>query len=131
MGAKLSNPVIWAVLFGIGIVALILLLSLFFAFCVALAGREYSDKLQKRYQKAIRELLPGKNCGDCGCETCDFYARSVLFGVEGENACPPAEDGVPQEMLFLVKQMQGLMEDPKPIRKRKKRSFWIFGNRFE
>ncbi|MBQ6839085.1 MAG: hypothetical protein IJO45_00135 [Oscillospiraceae bacterium] len=117
------NPTLWALIFGLAVGALILLLSLLTGVCVALAGRSYGDKLQKRYQEKLRQLLPGKDCGQCGCENCDRYARGVLFGVEAENACPYAEDDTPQKMLALVKEMQLLMEDPKPIPKRKKRSF--------
>lgn len=118
-----SNPVIWALIFGVAVSALIIFLSLLFGLCVALAGRSYSGKLQRIYQDKLRQLLPGKNCGECGCETCDLYARGVLFGVEAENACPHAPEGTPQQLLALVKEMQMLMEDPKPIPKRKKRGF--------
>ena len=117
------NPVIWALIFGLAVSGLIILLSLLFGLCVALAGRNYGERLQRLYQNKIRQLLPGKNCGECGCETCDRYARGVLFGVEAENACPYADEDTPQQMLALVKEMQKLMEDPKPIPKRKKRSF--------
>ena len=118
-----SNPVIWALIFGVAVSGLIIVLSLLFGLCVSIAGRSYSEKLQRQYQNRLRQLLPGKDCGRCGCETCDAYARMVLFGVEGENACPYASEDIPQQMLTLVKEMQQLMEDPKPIKKRKKRSF--------
>lgn len=118
-----SNPVIWALIFGVAVSGLIIVLSLLFGLCVSIAGRSYSEKLQRQYQNRLRQLLPGKDCGQCGCESCDVYARMVLFGVEGENACPHADADTPQKMLALVKEMQQLMEDPKPIKKRKKRSF--------
>lgn len=117
------NPVIWALIFGVAVGALIILLSLLLSLCVAFAGRGYGEKLQRQYQDKIRQLLPGKDCGQCGCESCDRYARGVLFGVEAENICPHASEDTPQKMLVLVKEMQMLMEDPKPIKQRKKRSF--------
>ena len=118
-----SNPVIWALIFGVVVSGIVVALSLLFAFCVALAGRSYGEKLQRQYQSKIRQLLPGKDCGGCGCENCDCYARGVLFGVESENACIHADEDTPQQLLALVKELHQLMEDPKPIPKRKKRSF--------
>lgn len=117
------NPMLWALIFGLAVGVLIILLSLVLSLCVAFAGRSFGEKLQRQYQQKIRQLLPGKNCGQCGCESCDRYARGVLFGVEPENACPHAREDTPQEMLALVKELQLLMEDPKPPKKRKKRSF--------
>ena len=118
-----SNPVIWALIFGVAVSALIIFLSLLFGFCVAVAGRSYADKLQRQYQAKIRHLLPGKDCGACGCENCDHYARSVLFCVEAENACPYADEETARQMLQLVKEMQQIMEDPKPLPKGRKRGF--------
>lgn len=118
------NPTLWALLFGLIVGATILFFTVLMSLCVTLAGSRYSEKLQQRYQNRIRQLLPGKDCARCGCQTCDAYARGVLFGVEAENACPYAAEGTPQEMLALVKELQLQMEDPKPIKKRKKRRLY-------
>lgn len=116
------HPALWALIFGLAIFGLILLVCLLMGVCVAVAGRKYSDKLQGSYQERVCRLLPGKDCGQCGCETCKAYARTVIFGVGAENACPYAGEDTQQQMLALVKELQSKMEDPTPIKQRKKRS---------
>ena len=115
------NPILWAVIFGVAAVAIILFFTLLMSVCVTIAGSRYGEKLQKCYQKEILGLLPGKDCGQCGCTTCNGYARGVMFGVEAETSCPYVSEEVAQEMLALVKDLQKQMEDPKPIKKLKKR----------
>lgn len=117
------HPLLWVLIFAGGFVAFTLLLSLLIAVCVAIASRRYGDKLHNKHQQKIRDMLPGKDCGACGCETCDGFARAVLFGVAAENACPYGEEDLPEKMIAVVNDMQKLMEDPKPVKRRKK-SLW-------
>lgn len=121
-----DNPWFWIFLFAAGTVALTLSISLVISLCVAVASRRYGDKLYDRHQKKILGLLPGKNCGACGCENCDGYARAVLFGAASESACPYGGEELPAQMIAIVNDMQKLMEDPKPLtgRKNRLRSIW-------
>ena len=114
------NPMLWAVIFALAAVAIVVFLTLLVALCVTWAGSRYGEKLQRNYQNKILELLPGKDCGQCGCATCSGYARGVMFGVEAETACPYVSEETPQEMLELVKELHKLLEDPKPIKQRKR-----------
>lgn len=114
------NPLVWVLIFAAAVVAMVLIISFVIALSVAVAGRRYGDKLQKKHQKKIRTLLPGKDCGQCGCENCDAFARAVLFGAVAENACPHGDEQLPEKMIAVVNDMQKLMEDPKPIKHRRK-----------
>ena len=120
------HPLLWVLIFAAAVVGMVLLISWIIALCVAVTGHRYADKLQGKYQKQIRDLLPGKNCGQCGCESCDGFARAVLFGAASENACPYGDDKLPENMIAVVKEMQKLMEDPKPPESRKRRMKTIF-----
>ena len=120
------HPLLWVLIFGFGFMALVVLISLIIGISVAIAGRSYSEKLQKSYQDKIRDMLPGKDCSACEYPTCTGYARAVMFGVAAENACPHIDEETSQKMLLAVKELQQILEDPKPIKKRKKRSLFSF-----
>ena len=38
--------------------------------------------------KAVRESLPGTNCGVCGYKGCDDYARALLEGAPNDKCRP-------------------------------------------
>ena len=43
---------------------------------------------------AVRECLPGANCGACGYAGCDGYAKALASGEEKRtNLCVPGGDG--------------------------------------
>lgn len=121
------HPLLWVLIIAAATFALIMLISFLISISVAVAGRRYGDKLHSKHQKKIRDMLPGKNCGQCGCESCDAYARAVLFGAVAENACPHADEQLPEKMIAVVNEMQKLIEDPKPVKSRRKT---IFEQRF-
>ena len=37
---------------------------------------------------AVREFLPGNNCGGCGYAGCDALAKAIAAGEAPVNACP-------------------------------------------
>lgn len=115
------HPLLWVLIFAVCIFALTLGISLLIGLCVAVASRRYGDKLYDRHQKKIRKLLPGRDCGACGCENCDGFARAVLFGAVAESACPYGGEELPAQMIAIVNDMHKLMEDPRPPAERKNR----------
>ena len=48
--------------------------------------------------KAIRDCLPGVNCGACGYKGCDDYAAAVAEGTAAPNLCVPGAEAVAQEL---------------------------------
>ena len=51
---------------------------------------------------AIRECLPGANCGACGYAGCDGYARALLTGDVKSNLCVPGADGTAKKLSELL-----------------------------
>lgn len=84
-------PVI--VLFAAGVLCALLLTiaSVFF-------GVEEDEKAS-----AIRECLPGANCGACGYSGCDGYAEALSKGLTDKtNLCIPGGDGTSKEISVIM-----------------------------
>ena len=64
---------------GIGLVSALLLT----------AAARFFDVPYDEKRKAIRECLPGINCGACGCKGCDDYAEAVASGKAEPSLCIP------------------------------------------
>ena len=63
---------------GIGLVIGLLL---------GLAGKKFAVEVDER-EVAVREALPGNNCGGCGYPGCDGLAAAIVTGEAAVNACP-------------------------------------------
>lgn len=55
---------------------------------LSLASKYLSDPPDEKFE-AIREALPGANCGACGYNGCDDYANAVKDGIAQPNLCIP------------------------------------------
>ena len=44
-------------------------------------------------EAAIRDCLPGANCGGCGFAGCDAYARAIVFEGADPGLCPQSDHG--------------------------------------
>ena len=51
---------------------------------------------------AIRECLPGANCGACGFSGCDGYAKALLTPGTKTNLCVPGADSVAKKLSALL-----------------------------
>mgnify|MGYP004525340331 CR=1 FL=1 len=60
-----------------------LLLGLF----LGAADKKFKVEVDEREQ-AVREALPGNNCGGCGMAGCDAMAKAIVSGEAPVNACP-------------------------------------------
>ena len=75
------------------VTAFILLLSFGFNWLMILLAGRYSEKTLNKTVKEIEKMLPGKNCGKCGCETCAEYAMAVFtYSKETDRCAEGAED---------------------------------------
>ena len=52
--------------------------------------------------KAVRECLPGANCGACGFAGCDAYAEAVAEGKAEANACIPGGADVAAQLSSIL-----------------------------
>lgn len=73
---------------GIGILLAILL-------CIA--SEKFKVEVDEK-EIAVRELLPGNNCGGCGYPGCDGLASAIAKGEAAVNACPVAGGTVAEKI---------------------------------
>ena len=73
-----------AVLTAAGIVGVT---GLLIGILLVIAGEKFKVKVDET-QVAVRELLPGANCGGCGFAGCDACAEAIAQGKAPVSACP-------------------------------------------
>lgn len=89
--ADILIPVL--VLFVIGILCALLL---------TFAARFFGVKEDER-AAAIRECLPGANCGSCGFSGCDGYSKALSEGkTDKTNLCTPGGDKTAREIAAIL-----------------------------
>lgn len=54
--------------------------------------------------EAVRECLPGNNCGGCGYSGCDGLASAIAKGEAPVNACPVGGDEVSEKIAHIMGQ---------------------------
>lgn len=72
-------------------------LLLVFGFVMSLIAA-YTKKHASGAFKRVRKLLPGMNCGQCGCPGCDAYAKALLDGQAKPDACRPGGPDLAEEL---------------------------------
>lgn len=121
-----KNPLVYVVIFAVGIFVLVIAISLLIGISVAVAGRIVSRRNAEKYQKELRSMLPGLDCGACGCENCDAYARAVYYGAVSENACVHGDEGLRDALLECVNRLHKELEDPTPPKPKEERILGIW-----
>ena len=66
-------------------------------------------------QVKIREVLPGANCGACGCAGCDEYASKLAKGEAEPNLCPVGGAAVAAQIGEILGVEVGAMEAKKAV----------------
>lgn len=69
------------------------LIGLIFGAVLSIVGQKFNVPVDP-VQAAVRELLPGANCGGCGYAGCEAYAEAVASGKSPVNKCPVGGDSV-------------------------------------
>ena len=80
---------------AIGIVGLLVGLLL-----VWVAGKFHVEVDEK--EAAVRDLLPGNNCGGCGFAGCDALAAAIAKGEAAVNACPVGGEEVGDKIAEIM-----------------------------
>ena len=93
-----------AVVSGIGLVCGIVL---------ALASHFMAVKTDEK-KEAVRDCLPGVNCGACGYTGCDGYAAALAKGEAEINLCIPGADAV--GMNYVKRENEDNKDDGKDKR---------------
>ena len=73
------------------------------------AGKKFHVEVDER-ELAVREKLPGNNCGACGFAGCDALAAAIAKGEAPVNACPVGGPPVAAEVGAIMGVTAGAME---------------------
>lgn len=65
------------------------------------ASKKFAVEVDPRVPK-VREALPSANCGGCGYAGCDAYAKAVVAGEIGIDACPVGGEGVVKALAEIL-----------------------------
>ena len=72
-------------------------------------GKKFAVEVDER-EVAVREKLPGNNCGACGYAGCDALAGAIARGEAPVNACPVGGAPVAQDIGDIMGITAGAME---------------------
>lgn len=92
---------------GIIVATLIIgLVGLFIGLLLGVAGKIFAVKVDEK-ELAVRELLPGNNCGGCGFAGCDALAKAIAAGTAEPDACPVAGEERALEISAIIGKKAG------------------------
>ena len=72
-------------------------------------GKKFAVEVDER-EVAVREQLPGNNCGACGYAGCDALAGAIARGEAPVNACPVGGAPMAQAIGDIMGTTAGAME---------------------
>ena len=72
-------------------------------------GKKFAVQVDEK-EVAVREKLPGNNCGACGFAGCDALAAAIAKGEAPVNACPVGGAPVAQEIGDIMGATAGVLE---------------------
>lgn len=76
-------------------------LGLIFGIVLAYASKKFQVSRDPRID-AVREALPGANCGACGRSGCDDFACAVVSGEAKTNGCPVGKEAVAAKIAEIM-----------------------------
>ena len=98
--------------------------GLLIGFLLGIAGKKFEVKTDERIE-AVREALPGNNCGGCGYPGCDGVAEAIVNGSAPVTACPVGgmevarafilpfiEEGKTAEMDYKTELQEVIQQNP-------------------
>ena len=71
-------------------------------------GKKFAVEVDER-EVAVREKLPGNNCGACGYAGCDALAGAIARGEAPVNACPVGGAPVAQDIGDIITCLKGYL----------------------
>ena len=103
---------VWGTILIVVVVAAAVIMTLSFLATLLIArfAHGYSEKVREQYLCKIREMLPGENCGGCGCETCAQYAYCVFYGKADTDRCVKGDSELSAKLEQCVEEFQKILE---------------------
>lgn len=68
---------------------------------LGIIGKKFAVEVDER-EAAVRELLPGNNCGGCGYAGCDAMAQAIAEGKAPANGCPVASEEAAKKIAEVM-----------------------------
>ena len=96
------------------VTAFILLLATAANLFISWSARQYSGKTLNKTLTELEQMLPGKNCGACGCATCKEYAHGVFSYKMETDRCPEGGPELPQKLDAYMEAFQKLLINDTP-----------------
>ncbi|MCH5321276.1 MAG: RnfABCDGE type electron transport complex subunit B [Eubacterium sp.] len=90
-------------------VAALSVLGIIIGLVLSIAEKVFHVEVDER-EVAVREALPGSNCGGCGYAGCDSLAKAIANGDAPVSACPVGGMTVAQQIAEIMGQEVGDME---------------------
>ena len=87
----------------IGATILVAAVGLFIGVFLGVAGKKFAVEIDEK-EVAIREALPGNNCGGCGYPGCDGLAAAIAKGEAPVNRCPVGGEPVGKIIAGIMDQ---------------------------
>ncbi len=81
-------------------------IGLLFGIVLGIAAKKFSVPIDERVE-AVRECLPGANCGGCGFAGCDALAQAIVNGESKVNGCPVCNS----EQVAAIGQVMGVVAE--------------------
>jgi Na+-translocating ferredoxin:NAD+ oxidoreductase RNF subunit RnfB len=97
-----NYPVLAVSLSSVGIATLLISATgIIIGIFLGVAAKKLEVEVDEKEQ-AVRELLPGNNCGACGYPGCDNLAQAIAAGNAPCNACPVANSKAYSEIAEVM-----------------------------
>lgn len=90
-------------------VAVLSILSIIIGLVLSIAEKAFHIDINE-LEVAIRDVLPGSNCGGCGYAGCDSLAKAIANGEADVAACPVGRKPVAEKIAALMGKELGEME---------------------
>lgn len=90
-------------------VAVLGVISIIIGIILSIAEKVFHVEVDET-ELAVREELPGSNCGGCGYAGCDSCAKAIAKGEAPITACPVGGKPVAEKLAVIMKQELGDMK---------------------
>lgn len=87
-----------SILIAAGVVSIVGILA---GILLGIASEEFKVEVDEK-EVAVRELLPGNNCGGCGYPGCDGLAAAIAQGKAAPGACPVGGEETGKKIAEIV-----------------------------
>ena len=81
--------------------ASVAILGLLIGLMLVNVGKKFAVDVDEK-EAAIRDCLPGNNCGGCGYAGCDALASAISGGEAPANGCPVGGDAVAEKIAHIM-----------------------------